>query len=66
MIFTNTKKACDSGDVSGCYNLGLLYKNGSEYIKQYYSTAKRFYGKACDFGEQIGCDKYNELQHKGY
>ena len=28
--------------------------------------SKEYYGKACDLGEQKGCDKYRELNEQGY
>ena len=59
------QKACDSGEASGCWALGYLYKNG-EGIKQNFSTAKQYFGKACDLGDQLGCDDYRKLNEKGY
>ena len=49
----------------GCYNLGFLYING-QGIGQNFSTAKEYYGKACDLGLQLGCDDYRKLNEKGY
>ena len=59
------QKACDGGDAKGCYNLGVLYDNG-QCVKQNFSTAKQYYGKACDLGLQLGCDDYKKLNKKGY
>ena len=44
----------------GCIGLAVLYKNGKG-IWQNFSTAKEYYGKACDLGLQSGCDKYRKL-----
>ena len=55
------QKACDEGNASGCNNLGVLYEYG-----QSFSTAKQYYGKACDLGLQLGCGKYRRLSEKGY
>nr|WP_314734839.1 Sel1 repeat protein [uncultured Campylobacter sp.] len=35
-------------------------------IGQNFSTAKEYYGKACDLGLQLGCDDYRKLNEKGY
>ena len=50
------QKACDGRNAEGCFSLGFLYQNG-----QSFSTAKQYYGKACDLGLQSGCDKYRKL-----
>ena len=55
------KKGCDGGSAKGCYNLGILYENS-----QSFSTAKQYYGRACDLGLQLGCDGYRTLNEKGY
>ena len=59
------QKACDGGDVGGCFGLGVLYETG-QGVRQNFSTAKQYYGKACDLGLQLGCDSYRELNKKGY
>ena len=53
-------KACDGGDNSACYNLGVMYDNGKG-VKQDYFKAKELFGKACDLGDQGGCDAYAKL-----
>ena len=45
--------------------LGALYYGG-EGVKKNLSKAKELYGKACDFGNQKGCDEYKKLKEKGY
>ena len=60
-----SKKACDSGEARGCLGLGFLYDKG-QGVKQNFSTAKQYYGKACDLGLQLGCDNYRKLNEKGY
>ncbi|WP_406040568.1 hypothetical protein [Succinimonas sp.] len=52
-------------EVFGCYSLGFLYDNG-QGVRQNFQTAKEYYGKACDLGDQDCCDKYRELNEKGY
>ena len=48
------KKACDSGNPAGCYNLGGIYATGKG-IKKDLNNAIIFYKKACDGGFQEGC-----------
>ena len=60
-----SKKACDSGEARGCLGLGFLYKKG-QGVKQNFSTAKQYYGKACDLGLRLGCGDYRRLNEKGY
>lgn len=48
------KKACDGGDMSGCFNLGAMYDNG-EGVKQDDFKAVKLYTKACDSGVIRGC-----------
>ena len=59
------QKACDGGEAGGCAILGVSYQNG-QGVKQNFSTAKQYYGKACDLGLQLGCDNYRKLNEKGY
>ena len=59
------QKACDGGDAGGCFGLGFLYEYG-QGVKQNFSTAKQYYGKACDLGLQLECDNYRMLNEKGY
>ncbi len=54
---------CKNGAAFACNNLGLLYYNG-EGVKQDYQTANEFYTKACDLGNQDGCDNYKKLNEK--
>ena len=46
------QKACDSGEALGCYNLGVLYANG-QGVKQDFTTAKQYFGKACWFRTSV-------------
>ena len=57
--------ACESGYPEGCYNLGVFYINGIG-VRQDYSTAKEYFGKACDFRLQLGCDGYKDLNKRGF
>ncbi|EEU9561214.1 SEL1-like repeat protein, partial [Escherichia coli] len=40
--------------------LGTMYRDGKG-IRQNHSLAKEWFGKACDNGDQSGCDRYSEL-----
>ncbi len=58
-------KSCELKDGGGCNIVGNFYYDG-EVVKQNFSKAKELYGKACDLGNQRGCDNYKELKEKGY
>ena len=42
-----------------------MYEEGYG-ARQNNSIAKEYYGKACDYGNQDGCDKYKALKMLGY
>lgn len=58
------KQACNGKEPLGCYNLGVMYQQKTD-MKNHLSIAKEFYGKACDYGYQSGCDKYREFNEIG-
>lgn len=58
-------KVAHQGDAKAQSNLGVMYYNG-EGVRQNKSTAKRYFGQACDNGEQRGCDNYRILNQQGY
>ena len=64
-LYQKAQKACDGGDAADCNKLGFLYEVGKG-VRQNFSTAKQYYGKACDLGLQLGCDDYRMLNEKGY
>ena len=47
-------KACDNGDITGCFHLGNIYFMG-EVIKTNYFKAHQFWSKACNGGNMDGC-----------
>lgn len=51
-------------DADGCFFLGLSYVKG-QGVRQNLSIAKQYYGKACDLGNQAGCDSYKILHNQG-
>ena len=48
------KKACNGGEVRGCYSLGFMYVNGDGVEKDFIKAAE-LYKKACNGGEVRGC-----------
>ncbi|WP_457595956.1 hypothetical protein [Hydrogenimonas sp.] len=42
-----------------------FYSNG-QGVRQSYSTAKEYYGKTYDMGDQPGCNAYAKLNKQGY
>ena len=48
------KKACDSGNMRGCHNLGVMYTNG-DGVEKDFGKAVQLFKKACDGGEVRGC-----------
>lgn len=47
-----------------CSILGSFYSLG-QGVRQNYSTAKKYFGKACDLGQQSGCEGYKLLHSNG-
>lgn len=60
-----TQKLANQGNAQAQYNLGIMYENG-QGVRQNYRTAKEWFGKACDNGDQDGCDSYRRLNEQGY
>ena len=52
--FESFKKACDGGNMRGCYNLGLMYEKGKG-VEEDFSKAAQLFKKACDGGEMNAC-----------
>lgn len=50
---------------SAQFNLGVKYVKG-QGVCQDYKKAKDWYGKACDNGDQKGCDGYKDLNQRGF
>lgn len=53
------------GNAQAQNDLGVMYDNGKG-VRQNTHTAKEWFGKACDNGFQMGCDKYKLLNQLGY
>lgn len=60
------QKAANKGNARGQGALGFFYEDGLGGLKRNKSTAKEWYGKACDKGLQDGCDEYRRLNERGY
>lgn len=60
------ESACYSefGNAAGCNFLGYLTENGLG-ARLDISKAKELYGRACDLGDQDGCDSYSRLSKEG-
>lgn len=56
--------ACEKKYAKSCFNLAIMHFEGKG-TRQNKQIAKEFYGKACDFGLQMGCDKFKELNEAG-
>ncbi len=57
------RKGCTLKDSLSCINLAESYEEGLG-LRQDLDLAKEYYGKACDLGDQEGCDKYKKLNRK--
>ena len=51
------KKSCNANYGLGCYNVGLMYEYG-EGVRQKFSTAREYFGYACDLKVEDGCEAY--------
>lgn len=60
------KKACDSGDASGCWKLGSLYdENSYKKIGTDQKKSLELYIKACNGGYAYGCRDVATIYEKG-
>ncbi|MBZ7952996.1 SEL1-like repeat protein [Campylobacter sp. RM9939] len=63
--FLNLKLLCDKyKDRESCGAVGGLYENG-QGVRIDFKQAKKYYGLACDYGYQFGCDGYKRLMAGG-
>ena len=58
--FNFFEQSCEVYHAQGCLLLGRQLENG-EGVRQDLSRAKEMYGRACDMGDQNGCDNYARL-----
>jgi uncharacterized protein len=59
------KQACENGASSGCYNLGLMYYNGTNVEQEYFKAAEAF-SKACDGGHVNACYNLGYMYQNGF
>lgn len=55
-----SKKAALQGDADAQYSLGWLYRHGAG-VRIDKEEAREWFGRACDNGNQSGCNAYKEL-----
>ena len=55
------RKAAEQGDADAQAILGFLYLLGERGVQVNKSLAKEWFGKACDNGNQNGCEYYGKL-----
>lgn len=63
--FVEFQQACDGGNASGCYGLGIIYDYGLG-VAHNYSKARELYKQACNGGEMEGCDFLGDLYKSGH
>lgn len=57
------QRLANQGDAQAQYNLGVMYYQG-QGARQNSAIAKELFGKACDNGDQKGCDNYRILSQR--
>ena len=62
--FESFKKACDGGNMRGCFNLGIMYEEGNGAEKDF-SKAAELFKKACDGGNMNGCYNLGTIYANG-
>lgn len=59
------KKVCENSNGAvasiACYNLATLYNNGTG-VRINENLAREYFGKACDLGEEKGCEAYRDMK----
>lgn len=58
-------KACEQSVAEACYSSGVMYYNKQDDPESK-PLIKALFGKACDLGDQKGCDIYRKLDSAGY
>ena len=59
--FRETLQAAERGDAHAQALLGNMYANGRD-VHQDLALAQEWFGKACQNGDQDGCDNYQRLK----
>src|SRR5262245_23819396 len=50
------RRGCEGGEVASCTLLGLIYETGAGGQRDL-PRAMELYGRACDFGIEVGCTR---------
>ncbi len=58
------QEACESGNASGCFNLGMLYDQGFGVPRDYAKAASN-YQKACQGGVEVSCYNLGVFREHG-
>ena len=56
-----TLQSARQGNAAAQYNLGVMYAEG-QGVRQNLKVAKEWLGKACNNGNQSGCEDYRRLK----
>lgn len=59
--FRENLQAAEQGNAAAQFNLGVMYETGRG-VRQDLALAQELYGKACQNGDQDGCDNYQRLK----
>lgn len=59
--FQKTLQAAEQGNAKAQLYLGWMYDNG-QGVRQDLALAQEWFGKACQNGNQNGCDNYQRLK----
>ena len=62
--FSETERLANQGDADAQYELGVLYEKG-DGVEKNRTTAKVWYGQACDNGKFDGCRAAARLLSQG-
>ena len=59
--FRQTLQLAEQGNAEAQYNLGAMYDSGRG-VRQDRALAQEWFGKACQNGDQDGCNNYQRLK----
>ena len=60
------RRSANNNYAAAQIQMGSLSYYRKDFGPNHKTIAKEWYGKACDNGEQYGCDRYRELKLDGY
>ena len=50
-----TARSCDAGSMEACYELGVMYRTGEEWVNRNNDHSLRLLQRACSAGVQAAC-----------